>query len=107
MLALLLLHPLYELPDQISGLPLYLDGLGLVRVVHLQQVLHLPDVAQGTPQELDRALLLLLLLLATLLLLTTLLLLLATLRHHVSFPILSGDWSGRVRAGPNDSYLPR
>jgi hypothetical protein len=82
LLLALLLHRLYELPDQVAGLPLHLDGLGLVRVVHLEQVLYLPDVGQGTTHELNRALLLL----ALLLLLTTLLLLLIALRHAVSLP---------------------
>ena len=31
LLLTLLLHRLYELPDQVPGLPLHLDGLGLVR----------------------------------------------------------------------------
>jgi hypothetical protein len=74
-LLALLLHRLYELPDDIPGLPLHPDGLGLVRVVHLQEVLHAPDVGQGAPQELNGTLLLLLL---------SALLLLTALRHYVS-----------------------
>lgn len=85
----LLLHRLYQLPDQVSGLPLHLDGLRLIGIVHLQKVLYLPDVGQGSPHELHGTLLLLLL--AVLLLLPLLLLLLAALllslfRHDVSFP---------------------
>jgi hypothetical protein len=76
--TLLLLHRLYELPYQVPGLPLHLDGLGLVRVVHLQEVLHLPDIGQGASHELYRTLLLLL---------ATLLLLLTALRHYVSLQI--------------------
>ena len=88
----LLLHRLYELPDQVAGLPLHLDGLRLIRVVHLQKVLYLSDVGEGSSQELHGTLLLLLLLAALLLLLTALLLLLTALlllslfRHDFSFP---------------------
>lgn len=81
----LLLHRLYELPDQVAGLPLHLDGLRLIRVVHLQKVLYLSDVGEGSSQELHGTLLLLLLLAALLLLLTALLLL-SLFRHDFSFP---------------------
>lgn len=81
-LLTLLLHRLYELPDQVPGLPLHLDGLRLVRVVHLQEVLYLPDVGEGSSQELYGTLLLLLL--AALLLLSVLLL--PLFRQDFSFP---------------------
>ena len=83
----LLLHRLYQLPDQVPGLPLHLDGLRLIRVVQLQQVLYLPDVGEGSSHELHGTLLLLLLLpLLTLLLLLLAALLLPLFRHDVSFP---------------------
>lgn len=86
-LLTLLLHRLYELPDQVAGLPLHLDGLRLIRVVHLQEVLYLPDVGEGLAHELyGTLLLLLLLLLAALLLLLAALLLLSLFRHDFSFP---------------------
>src|SRR5919107_261079 len=78
LLLLLLLHALDYFPDQVPGLALHLDGVGLVRVVELEQVLNAPDLAQGARQHLRRALLLLLPL--GLLLLA---LLLITLRHLV------------------------
>jgi hypothetical protein len=74
LLLALLLHRLYELPEQVARLSLHLDGVGLVGVVHLEQVLYLPYAGQGTPHELNGALLLLLLLLLAALLLTSLLL---------------------------------
>jgi hypothetical protein len=77
-LLLLLLHRLYYLPDQVPGLALHLDGIGLVRVVELEHVLNAPDLAQGTCQHLCRTLLLASLLLLILLLLP---LLLIALRH--------------------------
>src|SRR5918999_2130669 len=80
LLTLLLLHRLYYLPDQVPGLALHLDSVGLVRVVELEQVLDAPDLAQGTCQHLRRALLLAFLLLLTLGLLLLALLLIA-LRH--------------------------
>ena len=83
-LLALLLHSLYELPDQVAGLPLHLDGLRLIRVVHLQEVLYLPDVGEGSSHELYGTLLLLLL--AALLLLLATLLLLLLFRHDISFP---------------------
>src|SRR5215211_8346821 len=79
-LLLLLLHRLYYLPDQVPGLPLHLDGIGLVRVVELEHVLNAPDLAQGTCQHLCRTLLLTSLLLLALGLLLLPLLLVA-LRH--------------------------
>jgi hypothetical protein len=79
-LLALLLHTLYHRPHHVAGLPLHLDGVGLVRVVQLQQALHPPDVRQGAPHQLHGVLLLLLLLLPATLLL-------ATFRHDVSFPV--------------------
>ena len=84
-LLTLLLHRLDELPDQVPGLPLHLDGLRLVRAVHLQEVLYLPDIRESLPQELYGTLLLLLLLLTTLLLLLSALLL-PLFCHGFSFP---------------------
>lgn len=88
-LLLTLLHPLDHAPEQVAGLALHPYGLALVRVVHLQEVLHLPDVGHGLRQLLHRVLLLLTLLallllslLALLLLLLALLLLLITLGHR-------------------------
>jgi hypothetical protein len=37
-------HPLYQLLDQVARLPLHLGRLGLVRIVRLEEVLHLSDV---------------------------------------------------------------
>jgi hypothetical protein len=84
----LLLHRLYKLPDQVAGLPLHLNGLRLIWVVHLQEVLYLPDIGEGLAHKLygTLLLLLLLLLLAALLLLLTALLLLSLFRHDFSFP---------------------
>ena len=79
-LLLLLLHRLYYLPDQVPGLTLHPDGIGLLRVVELEHVLNASDLAQGTCQHLCRTLLLASLLLLTLGLLLLSLLLIA-LRH--------------------------
>jgi hypothetical protein len=81
LLLLLLLHGLYYFPDQIPGLPLHLDSVGLVRVVELEHVLNAPDLAEGTCQHLRRALLLLAFLLLLTLGLLLLALLLIALRH--------------------------
>ncbi|MEW6635748.1 MAG: hypothetical protein AB1425_02925 [Actinomycetota bacterium] len=94
MALLLLLHRLYNLPDDVSRFALHPDGGGLIRVVHLQQALDLPYVAQRPSHELKGILLLLLLLL----LLTTLLLLLVAFRHEVSLSVGRYDALG--------SYLP-
>ena len=72
---LLLLHPLYLYPHQVSRFPQHLYRVALLREMDLQQVLHLPDTCQGARQPLLGAhllLLLLLLLLLGLLLLTAL-----------------------------------
>ena len=83
----LLLHALYHRPHHVAGLPLHLDGLRLIGVVHLQEVLYRPDVGEGLAHKLyGTLLLLLLLLLAALLLLLTALLLLSLFRHDFSFP---------------------
>jgi len=69
---LLLLHLLDLGPYKVTGFTLQLDRLSLLRVVHLDQVLHFPYVAQGISQLLRWTRLLLLFLLLTLLLLLTL-----------------------------------
>jgi hypothetical protein len=81
---LLLLHPLYHFPHQISGFSQRRDHVALLRVVEFHPALHLPDTSKRACQPLCRAKLLLLatslgLLLATPLLLTT-------LRHTISYP---------------------
>jgi hypothetical protein len=63
------------LPDQVTGLALHPDGIGLVWVVEFEHVLNASDLAQGTCKHLHG----ILLLLAPLLLLTLGLLLLALL----------------------------
>src|SRR5215216_436908 len=74
LLLLLLLHGLNYLPDQVSGLALHPDGVGLLGVVELEHILNAPDLAQSTCQHLRRALLLLASLLLT------------ALRHLVLLP---------------------
>lgn len=91
---LLLLHPLYLGPHEVSRLALQFDRFALLRVVEFQQVLHLPDAAQGLSQLLRGALLLLLLALSLLLALL-LLLLLVPLRHHDLLNILDPASCGK------------
>jgi hypothetical protein len=70
-LLLLLLHPLYLFPHQISCFSQRRDCVASLRVVEFHQVLHLPDTLKCACQLLGGALLLLLLLCTSLLLLTT------------------------------------
>lgn len=69
-----LLVPLYLAPHQVSSFSEQIDGVALVRVVHLHHVLDLPDIRQGSSQPLFGTLLLLTLLLLALLALLSLLL---------------------------------
>jgi hypothetical protein len=81
---LLLLHPLYLCPHQISRFSQHCDRVAPLRVVEFHQVLHLPDALKCACQLLCGTLLLLLLLAASLRLL-----LLTTFRHKISYLTLT------------------
>jgi hypothetical protein len=89
---LLLLHPLYLSPHQISRFPQHCDRVALLRVVEFHEVLHLPDTLKCACQILCGALLLLLLLLLS----ASLRLLLTTFGHTISSQFDTFSWSRQV-----------
>jgi len=79
---LLLLHPLYLCPHQISRFSQHCYRVAPLRVVEFHQVLHLPDALKCACQLLCGTLLLLLLA-------ASLRLLLTTFRHKISYLTLT------------------
>ena len=93
MLLLLLLHPLYLCPHQISRFSQHRDHLALLRLVKFRPILHLSDTLKCARQALRRAQLLLLLLL----LLLAASLLLTAFRHTISYLTWLSGFAQRLR----------
>ena len=89
LLLLLLLHPLYLSPHQVSRFSQHRDRVALLRSLEFQHVLHLPDTLKRARQALCGVHLLLLLLPLLLLAASLRLLLLTAFGHAISYLTLT------------------